>query len=171
MLTLFAGLGWILYLLGLMGGLILVPLGFPGTWVIVLCAFFYSIFTDFQAGRSDFWPLFFVILMAVVAELLEFGIGILASKRTKVSNGAIVASIIGGLFGTMIGLPIFIIGSFLGLLLGTFLGAFVYEIVQVKDFRRALRVATASFFSRITAMFVKTMVALAMVIYVLTTTF
>lgn len=169
-LSVLSTIGFILFILGLLIGLVLVPLGLPGTWLIVVISFIYSLFRDFQAGRNDFWVLFVVILLAVIAELLELGIGIIGSRKFKVSNGAIVFSIIGGIVGAAIGVPVMMIGGLIGLFIGVFAGAFAFEMFQTKDYRLAFKGAVATFFCRITALFVKTFVAFMMVIYLLTKT-
>lgn len=166
-LSILSMIGFTVFVLVLLAGLFLVPLGLPGTWLIVANAFVYSLITDFQADRSDFWVLLFVIILAIVGEILEFGIGVLGSKGMKVSNGAIVCSIIGGILGAFIGFPLFLIGSIIGLLIGVFAGAFAYEILMKKDVRIALDASVKTFFSRIMSMFVKTFIAFVMVIYLL----
>lgn len=108
-----------------------------------------------------------VFVLALIAEALEFGIGVIGSKKLQVSNGALLCSIIGGLIGAVVGVPIMLVGSLLGLLLGVFLGAFVYEILTKKNFKQAFLSSLAAFFSRVVAIFVKTTIAFAMVIYLL----
>lgn len=104
--------------------------------------------------------------MAILAEILEFFVGTWGGKMLiEVSTGAIVSSIIGGLLGAFIGVPIFLIGSFLGLLLGAFLGALIYEWIHLKSFSVAMKAATAVFFSRMVASFLKTCIAVAMASY------
>lgn len=159
------------YILSLLTGLVLVPLGFPGTWLIVLTAIVYSLAADFSALSSDWVVVLIAGGVALVGELLELGIGIIASRRFHVSNGAIVASIAGGILGAMIGVPVFLVGSLIGLFLGVFLGALAYELCVQRDFRLALKSALGAFFSRVTALFVKTVMALGMVVYLLVKTF
>lgn len=160
-------IGLIIYLLFILAGLLLVPLSLPGLWVIVGASVVYSLFADFQPSTSDLWVLFVLVILATLGELLEFGISVLGSKKMKVSNGAIVCSIVGGIVGAIIGAPIILIGSLIGLIVGVFLGAFAYEMVVKKDFVVALEASVATSFSRVTAMFVKTMIAFVMVVYLL----
>jgi uncharacterized protein YqgC (DUF456 family) len=154
------------FLLGfILGGIALVPLGLPGTWIIVGAAFLYSLFLDFSSKGSDFWVILTLILMAVVGEVIEFLVGTLGGKKFEVSTGAIIASFVGGILGAIIGVPVFLIGSLLGLLLGVFLGALIYELAVTKDWGVALKSAIAVFFSRLVASFMKTCIAVAMGIY------
>lgn len=155
----------ILFVLFLLGGLILVPLGFPGTWLMVVAAFLYSLVTDFRAGHTDFWVVATTITLAVLAEGVEYGIGLMAGRKFKVSDQTVFASLIGGVLGAIIGLPVALIGSLLGLFLGVFLGAFIYEMYLHKDWQKASKASLGAFFSRVIALFIKTMVAFVMVIY------
>lgn len=166
-LSILSIIGFVVFVLVLLAGLFLVPLGLPGTWLIVIDAFVYSLIADFQMGRSDFWVLLFVIILAIVGEILEFGIGVLGSKEMKVSNGAIVCSIIGGIVGVFVGFPLFLVGTIIGLLIGVFLGAFVYEMLVKKDVRIALDASIKTFFSRVMSIFAKTFIAFVMVVYLL----
>ncbi len=146
-------------------GIILVPLGLPGAWLIFSSAALYSLFYNFTPGKTDFWTLLILLLIASLGEILEFLVSVWGGKKLKVSNGALIASIIGGLIGAVVGVPVFLIGSLLGLLLGVFLGALVYEFLVEKDFSKALKAALAVFFSRLVASFMKTCLALGMFVY------
>jgi uncharacterized protein YqgC (DUF456 family) len=146
-------------------GILLVPLGLPGTWVIAAAAFIYSIFFDFKPPGDDWVIVLILITLAVLGELLELWVGVMGGKKMNVSTGAIIASILGGLIGAFVGVPVFLIGSLLGLLLGVFLGAFLYEWITTRKLRVAFGSALAVFFSRIVATFVKTSIALGMGIY------
>ncbi|MBI2339456.1 MAG: DUF456 domain-containing protein [Deltaproteobacteria bacterium] len=170
-LSILSSLGLTIYVLLLLTALLLVPLGFPGTWLLVVISFVFSLVADFQAGKSDFWVLFTVGALAIIGEALEFGIGVFGGKKMNVSNRTIVASLIGGIVGAIIGVPVLLIGSLIGLFLGVFLGAFASEMLEKRDWRKAFQGALACFFSRITAMFVKTGIGFAMVVYLLVKTF
>ncbi len=147
-------------------GIILVPLGLPGLWLIVATSLTYSYFYDFGPGSSDYWVNAILFLLALLAEVLEFLVGTFGSKAmVEVSTGAIISSIVGALIGAMIGVPVFLIGAFLGLLLGAFLGAFIYEWIVQKDFSVAVTTAVAVFLSRMVASFLKTCIALVMATY------
>lgn len=160
-------IGLLLYIIILLGALIIVPLGFPGTWLMVIAAFVFSLLGDFQPGKSDFWVLCFVVLMAATGEVIEYMVGIMGSKKFQVTGGAIACSIVGGLIGAFVGIPVAVIGSLLGLLVGTFLGAWLYEMILNRDIKKSIQMACAVFFSRVMALFVKTTIAFAMVVFIL----
>ena len=147
------------------GGIVLVPLGLPGVWIIVGSAFLYSLFFDFVPAGGDGWVIAILVALAIFAEVLEFLVGVLGGKKLDVSTGAIICSVVGGLIGAIVGVPVFLIGSLLGLLLGAFLGALIYELIATKEVGPALKAALAVFFSRMVASFLKTCIALGMGIY------
>lgn len=147
-------------------GVLLVPLGLPGTWVIVLTSLVYSFFYSLDGGASSaLWVNGVLIVLAMFGELMEFVIGTFGSKPLKVSNGAIVCAFIGGIIGAVIGVPVFLIGAVLGLFIGAFVGAFVYEWATLNDFGRAFVNALAVLATRIVASFLKTTLAVGMGIY------
>ncbi len=147
-------------------GIVLVPFGLPGVWLIVASSILYSFFYDYAPGVSDIWVNVILVFLGLIAEAFEFLVGTLGGRMvTEISTGAIVSSVIGGIIGAIIGVPVFLIGSFLGLLLGAFLGAFVYEFLVKKDFIIAFKSAVAVFFSRMVASFLKTCIAVGMTVY------
>ncbi len=149
-------------------GVVMVPLGLPGTWLIVVGAVLYSIFFSFDGGTSSAWVVDLILIgMAIFGEIVEFFVGTLGSKPFKVSNGAIVCAFIGGIVGAIIGVPVFLIGSLLGLFLGAFLGAFIWELATLGSVGRALTNALAVLATKIVATFLKTTLAIVMAIYLL----
>lgn len=156
-----------LFILFLVIGILLVPLGLPGTWLIALDAFLYALVRNFDGTTEDWKVVMLVVFLALAGEIIEFGIGIAGAKREKVPNGAIVASIAGGILGAVIGVPVFLIGSVLGLLIGTFVGALIYGLFTSHHLPDAFRIAKAALFSRAIALFAKTAIALGMSVYLL----
>lgn len=107
---------------------ILVLLGIPGTWGIVLLSSIYAYFADFVPIGTDKRVLIILASMAGVAELLEILVSLLGSRKRKVAKATLIASIICGIIGSLfLSLPVPLVGSFVGLLVGTFCGAFFYE--------------------------------------------
>lgn len=171
MMAFFSTAGFLIYVLALLVGLAIIPLGLPGIWLIFGNAVVYSVITDYQRGRSDLRVLFVVLFLAVLAEIMEYGVSVIGARKLDVSRNTIIASLIGGLVGALIGFPIIIVGSLIGLFLGVFLGAFGYAFYVERDWRKAFNQALAAFFSRVAAMFLKTIIGLAMVLFLLVKSF
>jgi len=151
-----------------LAGIIMVPIGLPGTWVIVLASGLYSIFYTFDGGEtSRLWVNGALIIVALFGELMEFGVGTFGSKTLNVSNGAVLSAFIGGIVGLIIGVPVFLIGSLIGLLIGAFLGAFIHELFVLKKIGRAFVTACAVLATRLVASLLKTILALGMSVFLL----
>ncbi|MCE9625789.1 MAG: DUF456 domain-containing protein [Deltaproteobacteria bacterium] len=161
-----SGLGAVFLAVGL--GVMMVPLGLPGTWVIVVGGVLYSIFFQFDGGVTSAIKVNVVLVgLAVFGEIVEFGVGTLGSKPLNVSNGAIVCAFIGGIVGAIVGVPIFLIGSLIGLFIGAFLGALIYEWATLNNFGRAFVNAGAVLATRMVATFLKTTLAVGMGVYLI----
>jgi uncharacterized protein YqgC (DUF456 family) len=160
------GAAILLVFLAIIGGVFLVAVGLPGTWVIVLASLGYSLFYPFDGGAtSAYWVNGVLLGAAIFGEVVEFVVGTFGSKPLKVSNGAIWCALLGGLIGAIIGVPVFLVGALLGLFIGAFVGAFLYELFVLKSFGRALVNATAVLATRVVATFLKVTLALGMGIY------
>ena len=117
--------------------LCLVPLGIPGTWLMVAGAgvlMWYTHGSD-DGGMISVWVLVVVCLLAVVGEVLETlamakGAG-KAGSSWRGTVGAILGAIIGGICFTGL-VPIPIIGTIIGVCLGAFVGAMGMEMLGGK---------------------------------------
>jgi uncharacterized protein YqgC (DUF456 family) len=149
----------------LLAGLILVPLGLPGTWVILAAAPAYNYLTGTEAVTG--MSMIALLVLAIVGEVIEFT---LAARYTRLYGGSRRAgwgAIIGGLFGAIVGVPIPIIGSVIGAFVGSFLGALVAEWTRGTETRTATRVATGAFLGRVFATAAKVGIGVAMAVWIL----
>jgi len=102
----------------------IIPLGLPGTWVMIAAAIGYSILVPNSIGIVTIVA---ITLIAVVAEVLEFTLTGTYAKKYGGSRRASWGAIIGGTVGAIIGVPIPIIGPIVGSFVGAFAGALVFE--------------------------------------------
>ena len=114
----------LLVIVGL-GGLVLIPLGLPGLWVILLAIIGYGWYTDFNP--YGLWFLLAEIGLAFLGEVLESWIGFRFARRYGGSRRAGWGALIGGIIGAIVGVPVLLIGSIIGGFLGAFLGATLFE--------------------------------------------
>lgn len=145
-------------------GLVITPLGLPGTFVILAAALLYNLIH--WAMAISLWVLLLLSCLAVLGEILEYGLSVRMASRRGASNAAIAGALIGGLVGAIVGIPVPVIGSIIGLFLGVFIGAFLLELIFKKDAHRAFRAAVGAFYGRAGAILVKTMIGLAMTILI-----
>jgi len=118
-------LGIALFILCSLGGLLLVPLGLPGLWIMVLGILGFGWLTDFRS--VGVWTIALVLVLAFVGEVLESWIGFRLARRYGASSRAGWGALIGGIAGAVVGVPVPVIGSIIGGFVGSFAGAVVLE--------------------------------------------
>lgn len=164
-LSLMPMLALALLFVGLLGGLVLVPLGLPGLWVMLGVAVLYSVLLP--AGGIGWITLAVAGVLILLAEFLEFTI---AGKYTKQYGGSKRASwgaIVGGLVGALVGVPIPVIGSLIGAFVGSFAGAYVGELTVHRDSRNnPTTVAKGALVGRAVAAAVKSAIGLVVAVVV-----
>lgn len=155
----------ILLALALFASLLLVPLGLPGLWLMVGVALLF----DALAAGVDFGlvVLVGVTVLALVAELVEFGLGGRIARRYGGSRRAEWGAIGGGLMGAIIGFPVPVIGPMIGAFVGAFVGALVAELSLQRGARAATRVATGALVGRVLAVVVKIGIGAVMAVWLL----
>jgi uncharacterized protein len=146
-------------------GLVMIPFGLPGTWIMAGAALGYSLLVPNSIGV---FTTVVVAVMALVGEVIEFT---LTGKYTRKYGGSRRASwgaIIGGIVGAIMGVPVPIVGSVIGAFAGAFVGAFLAQLTQgsVGD---ATRVATGALIGRAVAAAMKVGIGLAMAAIILFT--
>jgi hypothetical protein len=115
----------VLLLLCFVGGLLLVPLGLPGLWVMALGALGYGWLTDFRAVTPAIFG--WTIGLALLGEIVEAWAGFRLARRFGGSSRASWGALVGGLVGAVVGVPVPLIGSVLGGFAGAFVGAALFE--------------------------------------------
>ena len=133
----------ILFALALLASLLIIPLGLPGTWLMIVSAIGLNLLTgDTRIGTVS---LIGVSVLAIVGELLEFSLTGRYTRKYGGSRRAGWGAIIGGMVGAIMGVPVPLIGSMIGAFLGAFVGALVFEYTrQGADHRTATRVTRRS---------------------------
>jgi hypothetical protein len=144
-------------------GLVLVPLGLPGLWVMVIGVIGYGWLTDFRTiGVAT---IAVVLALAFVGEIIEMWVGFRLTKRYGGSNRAGWGALIGGIIGAVIGVPVPIIGSVIGAFVGSFAGAMLFEYTLSATTSTAVRAGWGAVLGRAAAAAVK--IALGLVIAVI----
>ena len=143
-------------------GLVLVPLGLPGLWVMVIGVIGYGWFTDFRTiGVAT---IAVVLVLAFLGEIIEMWVGFRLTKRYGGSNRAGWGALSGGIIGAVIGVPVPIIGSVIGAFVGSFAGAMLFEYTLSATTSTAVRAGWGAVLGRAAAAAVK--IALGLVIAV-----
>ena len=109
-------------------GLILVPFGLPGLWVMVLALIGYALLDDFQ--QVGLQTVLIAVAFAGAGEVIEAIVGFRFAKRYGGSSRAGWGAIIGGLVGAVVGTPVPLLGNLVGAFLGAFAGAALFEATR-----------------------------------------
>jgi uncharacterized protein len=137
----------------------LIPLGLPGTWIMLAAALGYNALPG--DGRVGTTALIVAVVLALVAELLEFTVAARYTTRYGGSRRAGWGAILGGVAGAIVGVPVPIVGSVIGAFAGAFAGAYVAERTRTSDHATGARVATGALIGRAAAAAIKTAFGLA----------
>jgi uncharacterized protein len=143
-------------------GLVLIPLGLPGLWVIVLAILGYGWLTDFRTLSAGFIVL--VVVLALLGEVFEAWVGFRFAQRYGGSKRAGWGALVGGLVGAIIGVPVPIIGSVIGGFVGAFVGAAVFEYTRARRSEGAVRAGWGAVLGRAAAAAVKMGIGIVMAV-------
>ena len=156
-----------LLLLGvvLVGSLCLIPLGLPGTWLMLGAAVGYNALTGTEAiGLASLLGL---TVLTVLAEVAEFVLGGRFARRYGGSRRAGWGAILGGLVGAFVGVPVPIVGPVIGALVGSFAGALLLEYTVARDPNVSAKAATGALVGRVVAIALKVAVGCILIVWVL----
>ncbi len=123
--------GVLLLITACLAGLVLIPFGLPGLWVMILGIVGYGWLTDFRTVTVGLLAL--VIALAVVGEVIEAWLGFHFAKRYGGSSRAGWGALLGGLIGAVVGVPVPLVGSVIGGFVGAFVGAAVFEYTRARQ--------------------------------------
>lgn len=144
-------------------GLVMIPLGLPGLWVMVGGILAYGWLTDFRTVGVAMIAI--ILALAFLGEIIENWIGFRYAKRYGGSTRSGWGALIGGLVGAVIGVPVAVIGSVIGAFFGSFIGAAVFELTYSRHLGVATRAGWGAVVGRAAAAAVK--IAIGMVIAVI----
>lgn len=146
----------------MLAGLVITPVGLPGTWVIFGCAVLYGFATHWTKFQ---WPFLLLLLAAAtIGEIIEALSSAIGAKKFGASTGATISAIVGSIVGLSVGTGFFpVVGTLIGALAGAFLGAFLHEYIRLQDSQQALRAGMGAFLGRTAASVIKEIIGVLMV--------
>lgn len=130
-------------------GLVLVALGLPGLWVMVLGVIGYGWLTGFHT--IGVVTIAIVLGLALVGEIVEWWMGFWFAERYGGSRRAGWGALIGGIVGAVVGVPVPIVGSVIGAFVGSFAGAALFEYTRQLSAGVALRAGWGAVLGRAAA--------------------
>lgn len=143
-------------------GLVLVALGLPGLWVMVLGVIGYGWMTGFHTIGAV--TISVVLGLAVVGEIVEWWVGFWFAERYGGSRRAGWGALIGGIVGAVVGVPVPVIGSVIGAFVGSFAGAALFEYTRQLSPGVALRAGWGALLGRAAASALKIALGLAIAV-------
>jgi uncharacterized protein YqgC (DUF456 family) len=146
-------LALILLAVGLLLGLMLVPLGLPGLWVMVLALVGYGGLTDFRTVGAV--TLGIAAGLALLGDVVETWVGARYAAKFGGSRRAGWGALLGGVVGAMVGVPVPLVGSLIGSLVGSFVGAATFEYAHSVRAGGAIRAGVGALIGRTWAAAVK----------------
>jgi uncharacterized protein YqgC (DUF456 family) len=144
-------------------GLLMIPLGLPGTLIIFAATLMYYLLVP--AGPIGLATVVGIGVLMAIAEILEFMLAGQYAKKYGGSKRAGWGAILGGIVGAFMGVPIPIIGSVIGAFIGSFVGAFAFEWWGHKDHNVATRVAWGALVGRAVSAAMKVGIGLGMAVW------
>lgn len=149
----------ILLLLVLLGALLLVPLGLPGVWLMVLVLLGVTL-----AGEVAWLTWGVLAGLALLSELVEWGAVAWAGRRYGGSSRAFWGALAGGLVGAVIGAPVPLLGTLIAGAAGTFVGAAAITLHETRSLDTASRVGWGAALARTLAVGMKTAVGVLILV-------
>ena len=144
--------------------ILLIPLGLPGTWVMLGAAVAYAAMTHESIG----WVSIVIVgVLAIIGEILEFMLAGRYARRYGGSKRAGWGAMVGGVVGAFAGIPLPVIGSMIGSFLGAFAGALLFELAGGVSAGPAAKVATGALLGRVTAAALKVGIGFVMAVWIL----
>ena len=134
-------------------GLLLIPFGLPGLWVIVLGVLGYGWATEFRSIGVGLIVL--AVGLALLGEIVESWLGFRLARRYGGSSRAGWGALVGGLIGAIVGVPVPLIGSVVGGFVGAFLGAALFEYTRGRRYETAAKAGWGAVLGRAAAAAVK----------------
>jgi uncharacterized protein len=119
-------LAYLLLALAMIAGLLLIPLGLPGTWLQAAALAGFAWWTDF--ATVGLIPVVVVVLLALLAEIGDLLLAGRYARRYGGGGRAALGAIVGGLAGALVGVPVPLLGSVFGAFIGAFVGAAALEL-------------------------------------------
>jgi uncharacterized protein len=161
-------IGVSLFIIVLFLGFFSIIFGLPGTILIATDVAVYALVTGFHTIG---WKVIIImIVLAILAETLEFFIGMSVALQFGLSVKGFWASLAGSMIGATLLTPFFLgFGAIAGAFLGGFAGVFTVEMIRQQQMKPAFRAGYGMILGRIAGICAKGTLAFTMVVISLTT--
>ncbi|HEY0007147.1 MAG TPA: DUF456 domain-containing protein [Tepidisphaeraceae bacterium] len=142
----FEWIGYGVLAVAIIAGWLLNILGLPGLWLMVIAHIAFGLATGWNV-HVGWWSSIVLVLLATMAEIVEFVAGAAGSAKAGGSKRGMIAAIVGGFVGGIVGsiaIPVPIVGTIIGAVLGSFVGAAMVERLIEADTDRAISIGVGA---------------------------
>ncbi|MBW2557631.1 MAG: DUF456 domain-containing protein [Deltaproteobacteria bacterium] len=144
-------------------GLFSIIFGLPGTFLILGDVIIYSWITGFE--KIGFKIIIALVFISLLAETMDFFLGIAGARRYGSSKTGVALSIIGGIIGAILMAPIlFGLGAIIGVFIGGFAGAFIGEYLEQRKLKSAMMAGYGALIGKIAGTLAKGSLAIVMIV-------
>ena len=162
MATALAIVGWTLFGVTVLAGILLDLVGLFGNWIIlgaVGAAWAFSGFDHFSG-----WGMLILLGLAIAGEVIETVAASLGASKFGGGKGAAISAMIGCLAGAMLGTPVMpILGTLAGACVGAFVAAAGYEsLLAKKNLDEAVKTGIGATLGKIAGLLAKMVVGMFM---------
>ncbi len=148
----------------LLAGLIAIPLGLSGNFIILGLAFVVALLTKFQTITP--WMVGVMLVLAVAGEVIESTLGSVMARRYGASKWGMIGAFAGGIAGAILGTPIApVIGTIIGSFVGAAAGAVLLEWIHLRRLRPSMPAGWGAVLGKLASSLIKICIGLAMAIY------
>ena len=149
----------------LLGGLIAIPLGLSGNFIILAVAVMAGLVTKFTL--IPLWVLAVMAALVVLGEVIESVLGSLMARRYGASKWGMIRAFVGGIAGAILGTPILpIVGTIIGSFIGSAAGAVLFEYVHQRQMEPSLPAGWGAILGRMLSTIIKMCIGLSIVVYI-----
>ena len=157
-----AGTGFTVFILILFIGIYLSVLGLPGTVVIFVDVLTYAAVTGFD--RIGFKIILFLLVFSLIAEAIDFLMGMAGALRPMPTKKMFWASAIGAIGGSFILTPyLWALGTFGGFFLGCFAGMIIIESLRQSKLQSPFKASNSAVFAMLGGKMFKGSITLVMI--------
>jgi uncharacterized protein YqgC (DUF456 family) len=161
-------LGRALLYLVLLAGLVMIPLGLAGTFVMVAAAALFGLLTGFNQITLRLLGL--LLGLALLGEGIESLLGVAMARKYGASKWGMWGAFLGGIFGAIVGTPVPVVGNLVGAFAGVFLGAILFEWLGRGITGSSLKAGWGALMGRAAASAIKLALGMAILILVVART-
>ncbi len=149
----------------LLGGLIAIPLGLSGNFIILGVAVMVGLVTKFSL--ISVWAVVIMAGLVVLGELIESVLGSLMARRYGASKWGMLGAFVGGIVGAIAATPIFpIIGSIIGSFLGAAVGAVLFEYIHLRKIHSSMPAGWGALLGKMLSTVIKMGIGVSITVYI-----